>query len=156
MEQSGPHGRFDWGGLISFVIAMLAINVFISQGPKLGWFSYGALGLLLVFAVAILVFFHLETSRRNPFVDMTIFRNATFSGATLSNFLLNDAAGTLVVALGLVQTASGWTALQSGLLTLGYLVATWRRSAWGGGSCSASARRSRCCGDRRSRPAGSC
>lgn len=30
--------RFDWSGLVTFVAAMLAINVFISQGPELGWF----------------------------------------------------------------------------------------------------------------------
>jgi MFS transporter, DHA2 family, multidrug resistance protein len=122
-EQSGAGGRFDWGGLLTFIAAMLAINVFISQGPKIGWFSYGSLGLLVAFAVSILWFFHLETHRSSAFIDLTMFRNATFSGATLSNFLLNGAAGTLVVALGLVQRAAGWTALQSGLLTLGYLVA---------------------------------
>ncbi|GAA3117257.1 multidrug efflux MFS transporter NorB [Kribbella aluminosa] len=118
---AGPTGQFDWGGLITFVVAMLAINVFISQGPKLGWFSYASLSLLVVFVTAILVFFHLETHRTSAFIDLGIFRNATFSGATLSNFLLNGAAGTLVVALGLVQQAAGWTSLQSGLLTLGYL-----------------------------------
>jgi DHA2 family multidrug resistance protein-like MFS transporter len=122
-ERSGGTGRFDWGGLGTFIVAMLAINVFISQGPMIGWFSYGSLGLLVVFVIAILAFFHLETNRSNGFIDLTIFRNATFSGATLSNFLLNGAAGTLVVALGLVQRAARWTALQSGLLTLGYLVA---------------------------------
>jgi DHA2 family multidrug resistance protein-like MFS transporter len=122
-ESSGTHGRFDWAGLVTFLVALLAINVFISQGPKIGWFSYAALGLLVVFAAAILAFFHLETSRSGAFVDLAIFRNATFAGATASNFLLNGAAGTLVVALGLVQRAAGWTSLQSGLLTLGYLVA---------------------------------
>ena len=46
-----------------------------------------------------------------------------FAGATLSNFLLNRAAGTLIVSLGLVQVAAGMTSLQSGLLALGYLAA---------------------------------
>jgi MFS transporter, DHA2 family, multidrug resistance protein len=122
-ERAGTTGRFDWGGLIAFIAAMLAINVFISQGPRIGWFSYGSLGLLVVFVITILWFFHLETNRSSPFIDLTMFGNATFSGATLSNFLLNGAAGTLVVSLGLVQRAAGWTSLQSGLLTLGYLVA---------------------------------
>ena len=45
------------------------------------------------------------------------------AGATLSNFLLNGAAGTLLVALALVQQAAGLSSLQSGLLTIGYLVA---------------------------------
>jgi DHA2 family multidrug resistance protein-like MFS transporter len=121
-EPSGTTGRFDWGGLITFIVALLAINVFISQGPEIGWFSYGSLGLIAALVITILWFFHLETIRSSTFIDLTLFKNATFSGATLSNFLLNDAAGTLVVALGLVQRA-GWTALQSGPLTLGYLVA---------------------------------
>lgn len=123
VEQAAASGRFDWGGLVTFVVAMLAINVFISQGPKIGWFSYGSLVLLVVFVATILTFFHLETSRSDTFVDLGIFHNATFTGATVSNFLLNGAAGTLVVSLGLVQRAAGWSSLQSGLLTLGYLAA---------------------------------
>lgn len=114
--------RFDLAGLITFVLAMLAINVFISQGPELGWFSGASLGLVIAFAVFIVAFFQIETSREQPFVDLTIFENKTFSGATLSNFLLNGSAGTLVVALGLVQRGAGWSSLESGLLTLGYLV----------------------------------
>ena len=43
--------------------------------------------------------------------------------ATLSTFLLNGAAGTLLVALALVQQGAGLSSLQSGLLTVGYLVA---------------------------------
>ena len=119
-RQTG-HG-FDWPGLLTFVAAMLAINVFISQGPKLGWFSGASLGLLVAFVVFIVAFFRIETSRPGPFVDLSIFDNKTFAGATLSNFLLNGSAGTLVVALGLVQRAAGWSSLESGLLTLGYLV----------------------------------
>lgn len=113
---------FDWTGLLTFVIAMLAINIFISQGPTLGWFSGASLGLVIAFVVSIVAFFRTETRRPRPFVELSIFDNKTFSGATLSNFLLNGSAGTLVVALGLVQRAAGWSSLESGLLTLGYLV----------------------------------
>jgi DHA2 family multidrug resistance protein-like MFS transporter len=119
---TSSHG-FDWSGLLAFVMAMLAINVFISQGPKLGWFSGASLGLIVVFTVFVLLFFRMETIKPEAFVDLSIFDNKTFAGATLSNFLLNGSAGTLVVALGLVQRAAGWSALQSGLLTVGYLVA---------------------------------
>jgi DHA2 family multidrug resistance protein-like MFS transporter len=51
---SGGRARFDWPGLGTFVVSMLAINVFISQGPKIGWFSSTALGLLVVFVAATL------------------------------------------------------------------------------------------------------
>jgi len=116
------HG-FDWSGLITFVVAMLAINVYISQGPRIGWLSVAGLALVAVFVVTILLFFKVETSKDETFMDLGLFANLTFSGATLSNFLLNGAAGTLIVSLGLVQRAAGFTSLQSGLLTLGYLVA---------------------------------
>ena len=45
------------------------------------------------------------------------------ASATLSNFLLNGAAGTLLVALALVLQGAGLSSFQAGLLTLGYLVA---------------------------------
>jgi DHA2 family multidrug resistance protein-like MFS transporter len=56
-------------------------------------------------------------------MDVTLFKNTTYTGATLSNFLLNGAAGTLLVALALVQQGAGLSSWQSGLLTVGYLVA---------------------------------
>jgi Major Facilitator Superfamily/Aminoglycoside-2''-adenylyltransferase len=84
---------------------------------------FPAVGLVIAFLISIGAFFRIETRRAAPFVDLSIFDSKTFSGAAFSNFLINGSAGTLVVALGLVQRAAGWSALQSGLLTLGYLVA---------------------------------
>lgn len=64
------------------------------------------------------VVFIVESGNPNGFVDLALFRNRTYTGATLSNFLLNGAAGTLLVALALVQQAAGLSSLQSGLLTI--------------------------------------
>lgn len=102
---------------------MVAINVYISQGPQIGWVSVGAIALIAVFLAAGATFLRIETKQEAPFMDLGLFANRTFTGATLSDFLLNGAAGTLIVALGLVQVAAGFSALQSGLLTIGYLIA---------------------------------
>ena len=122
-EARTTNARFDWSGLIAFIIAMVALNVVIGQGSSLGWISPAVLALIAVFVLATVVFFRVELSRSNSFVDLALFKNKTFTGATLSNFLLNGAAGTLIVALALVQQAAGLSSLQSGLLTVGYLVA---------------------------------
>ncbi|OIH85638.1 MFS transporter [Arthrobacter sp. UCD-GKA] len=114
---------FDWGGLVAFIVLLVSINIYISQGPALGWLSLAGLGLIALAAVSGLVFLYIETHRAGAFVNLKLFSNGTFTGATLSNFLLNGAAGTLIVSLGLVQVAAGMSSLQSGLLTLGYLVA---------------------------------
>lgn len=70
-----------------------------------------------------LLFLQIEVRSRNPFVNLKLFSVGTFTGAKLSNFLLNGAAGTMIVSRGLVHVAAGMSSLQPGLLTLGYLVA---------------------------------
>jgi DHA2 family multidrug resistance protein-like MFS transporter len=114
---------FDLFGLTTFIVAMVAVNVVIGQGSALGWSSPTVLVLSALFVVSAVAFLKIESSSPSGFVDLTLFRNATFTGATLSNFLLNGAAGTLLVALTLVQQEAGLSSLQSGLLTAGYLIA---------------------------------
>jgi len=114
---------FDWSGLIAFIVAMVALNVVIGQGAVLGWLSAPVIALAAVALIAGVMFFRFESTNPNAFVDFKLFRNRTYTGATLSNFLLNGAAGTLLVTLTLVQTGASLTSLQSGLMTVGYLVA---------------------------------
>ena len=114
---------FDWFGLVTFIVAMVAVNVVIGQGSALGWSSRIVLLLAALFVISAVAFLKIESSSKSGFVDLTLFRNTTFTGATLSNFLLNGAAGTLLVTLTLVQQEAGLSSLQSGLLTAGYLIA---------------------------------
>jgi DHA2 family multidrug resistance protein-like MFS transporter len=115
--------RFDWFGFLAFIIAMVALNIVIGQGDALGWLNPTVIGLTLVFVIAVVVFLRVETGRADGFVDLTLFENRIYAGATLSNFLLNGAAGTLLVTLALVQQGAGLSSFQAGLLTFGYLVA---------------------------------
>jgi DHA2 family multidrug resistance protein-like MFS transporter len=69
------------------------------------------------------VFFRAEKTARNPFVNFALFRNSTYTGATISNFLLNGVAGMLLVSMMLVQLGGGLSAQQAGMLTLGYAIA---------------------------------
>lgn len=65
----------------------------------------------------------IESRAAHGFIDFRLFRNPTYAGATLSNFLLNSVAGTLLVSLQLVQRGGGLSAQQAGALTIGYAVA---------------------------------
>lgn len=117
------HKAFDWAGLVAFIIAMVALNTVIGRSSDLGWTSPTVLVLAAVFLVSGIAFLKVEMSSANSFVDFGLFQNRTYLGATLSNFLLNGAAGTLLVVLTLVQQQAGLSSLQSGLMTAGYLVA---------------------------------
>jgi DHA2 family multidrug resistance protein-like MFS transporter len=81
------------------------------------------LGLLVASIVFAVLFFRVESGNPNGFVDFKLFRNMTYTGATISNFLLNATAGILIVAMMLVQVGGGMTAQEAGLLTIGYAVA---------------------------------
>ena len=69
------------------------------------------------------MFFKAESAATFPFVNFGLFRNATFTGATISNFLLNGVAGMLLVSMMLVQLGGGLSAQEAGMLTLGYAIA---------------------------------
>lgn len=115
--------RFDIAGVLSFMVAMIGLQIVVTQGSKLGWTSPIVLslaGLTLVFGC---LFFSIESRVPNSFVDFKLFHNETYTGATLSNFMLNGAAGTLLVSLQLVQLGGNMTAQQAGMLTLGYAIA---------------------------------
>ena len=121
VENANP-AKFDYSGLVAFIITMLALNLVITRGADFGWMSLLTLGLIAVTVIGIIVFFKIEVKKENQFIDFSLFKNKAYSGATISNFLLNAVAGTLVVANTYVQVGRGFTAFQSGMLSLGYLV----------------------------------
>ena len=114
--------RFDLVGVLTFMIAMVSLQIVVTQGNKQGWTSPLMLMLSVLAIVFGMLFFRIESRADNAFVDFKLFSNPTFTGATLSNFLLNGVAGTLLVSLQLVQRGGNITAQQAGVLTLGYAV----------------------------------
>jgi len=95
-------------------------QVLVTQGNKLGWTSPTGLALLAATLLFGWLFSRIESKAANAFFDFSLFRNSTFTGATISNFLINGTAGTLIVSLQLVQLGGNMNAQQAGFLTLGY------------------------------------
>jgi DHA2 family multidrug resistance protein-like MFS transporter len=122
-QKSTGSFKFDYAGLVIFIITMLALNVFINYGSDLGWTSPTTFGLLVVTIIGFIVFIKVEKSKNIVLIDFAVFKNKPYTGATISNFLLNAIAGTLVVANTYVQVGRGFNSFQSGMLSLGYLVA---------------------------------
>jgi MFS transporter, DHA2 family, multidrug resistance protein len=115
--------RFDTMGVLTFMVTMVALQVLATQGSDIGWTNPITLGLGATAIVVGALFFKAETTARNPFVNFALFRNATYTGATISNFLLNGVAGMLLVSMMLVQLGGGLSAQEAGMLTIGYAIA---------------------------------
>ena len=115
--------RFDTMGVLTFMVTMVALQVLSTQGSEIGWTNPITVGLAAIAAVVGVLFVTAETRARHPFVNFALFRNPTYTGATISNFLLNGVAGMLLVSMMLVQLGGGLSAQEAGMLTLGYAVA---------------------------------
>ena len=115
--------KFDLGGVVTFMIAMVALQIFATQGASFGWVSWPSLTLLALAVLFGVIFFRIESGNANAFVNFGLFRNMTYTGATISNFLLNGVAGMLIVSMTLLQIGGDMDAQQTGLLTLGYAIA---------------------------------
>lgn len=114
--------KFDFVGLTIFAVTMLALNLVITRGEEFGWMSPVTLGLAAITIIGLIVFIRVENNKEHAMIDFSLFKNKPYTGSTISNFLLNAIAGTLVVANTYVQVGRGFTAFQSGMLSLGYLV----------------------------------
>ncbi len=135
VTQTGPKKAFDIVGLALFIVGTLGLMIVLLFGSKLGWGSAIVLILAAVAVVAWVSFVIWERKQAHPFIDFKLFANTTFTGATISNFLLNGTIGLLIVSQQLIQLAGckvardaagmcpeggAYSPLDAGLLTLGY------------------------------------
>ncbi len=119
-EQKGKT-QLDYLGMLLFMFFIVTLQLFVSKGSEWGWGSTKSLvlaGLSIVFLVLFIIF---ELKKKEgPFIDFRLFKNKTFTGATISNLILNSTSGVLIVTLMLMQQGGGISADTTGLLTIGY------------------------------------
>jgi DHA2 family multidrug resistance protein-like MFS transporter len=121
-NQSGERKKPDVAGIVTFMIVMIAMQILISKGSEFGWTSMISMILFAVILLFGIVFFRIENNKEGAFIDFRLFKNSVYTGATISNFLLNGVAGMLIVSLMLLQLGGGLSAQTAGLLTLGYAI----------------------------------
>ena len=120
-EGAGKY-KIDWGGIIIFMIAMIALQIFITNGNKLGWTNWITIVLIAITIVFGYLFVYVEKKSPYAFVDFGLFKNKIFTGATLANFFINGTSGMLIVSLTLMQRGAQFSAMEAGLLTLGFAI----------------------------------
>lgn len=120
---SKERGGRDIPGIVTLIIGIISLQLYVTQGALWGWLDIKSLVLLLVATVFLLLFIGIEHGARYPFLDLRVFRNPVFSGATVANFILNASTGIIIVVSSLLQLAAGIPVHQVGLMTIGYGVA---------------------------------
>jgi hypothetical protein len=73
----------DWPGVTTLCVALFLLVFAVLRGNTLGWTSAAVLGLLAGGVVLLAAFVAVERARAHPMIDLALFRNRTFTGASL-------------------------------------------------------------------------
>lgn len=108
--------KIDYVGLGFVALGLGTLQVVLDKGQREDWFESNLITILSLIAVSSLLFvIFWEWTRKDPIIDLHLFRDRTFASANLLMFMLGFAllGSTLLLPL-FMQTMLGYTAQQSG------------------------------------------
>ncbi|MBJ7595126.1 MAG: DHA2 family efflux MFS transporter permease subunit [Candidatus Dormibacteraeota bacterium] len=111
--------RLDALGLITGVPAILALMYAVDRSTSLGWASALVVSLLVASVVLMGIFIVRQLTTREPLLQLSLFRDRTFSWAMVLSFIVVTAMfGTMLLLPLYLQEVHGYDAIETGLLLL--------------------------------------
>jgi DHA2 family multidrug resistance protein len=109
--------KFDGAGFALMATFLSTCLLAVSQGNSKGWDSPYILGLFAVAAVTFGLFLVVEFWRREPVVDLTLFKYTTYTAGTITSIVMGIGlfGGVFLLPLFL-QNLMGYDAIQTGLI----------------------------------------
>jgi EmrB/QacA subfamily drug resistance transporter len=83
----GARRRIDVHGVATSAAALLTLTYALIQGPQVGWGSPTVVASFAITAAALVTFVVLERRVADPMLDLSLFANRTFTGATIALML---------------------------------------------------------------------
>ncbi|GAB1545403.1 MFS transporter [Scytonema sp. NUACC21] len=112
-------GGLDWVGLVTFTTALFLLIFALVTGNEHGWGSLLIVGALVGVLVMLGAFLAVELRQRRPMFDLKLFRNGTFTGASLVAVIQSISFFTFFIYLPLYfQGVLGFSPVQAGLALL--------------------------------------
>ncbi|HEX3807937.1 MAG TPA: MFS transporter [Gaiellaceae bacterium] len=107
--------RLDLPGLATSALGLFSLTYAFIEANNYGWSSARILGAFAVAAIAIAAFVLLERHQRAPMLDLSLFRNRTFSGANTSMLFVGLAMfGTFFYVSLYMQNVLKYSPVQAG------------------------------------------
>jgi DHA2 family multidrug resistance protein len=114
----GMRMKIDYWGLILLGLGVGCLQLLLDRGQRFDWFNSNvmiALALIAVFSLALFV--AVERYAEQPIVDLSVFRNYSYTLGNIAMFVfMANLFGTLVLLPIYLQTLMGYTATLAGLV----------------------------------------
>ena len=125
--------RLDLPGLATSAVGLFALTYALIEANTYGWTSPRILAIFAVAAIALTAFVLLELRQRVPMLDLTLFRDPTFTGANLTMLLVSLAMfGIFFFNSLFLQNVLGYSATQTGAVFLPMTVLIIVVAPWAG------------------------
>lgn len=123
--ERGQQHKIDWWGAGALVVGLVPLLIALNEGGSTyAWGSTTIIAMLAVAALAIVAFVFLERRASEPILDVSFFKNRTFTASMLVLFLTGAAMfGTVMFLPVFMQVVLGKTASNSGALLTPMMVA---------------------------------
>ena len=107
--------RLDLPGLITSAVGLFSLTYAFIEANNYGWGSGRILGAFAVAAVMLAAFVLLERHQRTPMLELSLFKNRTFSGANASMLFVGLAMfGTFFYVSLYMQNVLGYSPVEAG------------------------------------------
>jgi EmrB/QacA subfamily drug resistance transporter len=116
-ESKSPYARsVDWPGVVIWSAGLFVLVLALIRGNDQGWGSATTVLELAGAAALIIVFLLVEARRKEPMLDLSLFRNPAFAGVSVVAFVLSAAMFSMFLYLTLyIQNGLGYTPFETGL-----------------------------------------
>jgi EmrB/QacA subfamily drug resistance transporter len=107
--------RLDVPGLLASAVGLFSLTYGFIEANGYGWTSPRILAAFAIAAIALVTFVLLERHQRAPMLDLSLFRNRTFSGANAAMLFVGLAMfGTFFYVSLYMQNVLGYSPVQAG------------------------------------------
>jgi EmrB/QacA subfamily drug resistance transporter len=129
-DRRQDQGRIDLSGMLLFTIAAGAVTYGLIHASDDGWATAGTVSMLVISAIAFVLFFVVESRISYAMLDLSLLRNRSFAGILTASLLLNFAAFSSFTYTSIwLQSVLGLSPIEAGLTGLPLSVASFTVSA---------------------------
>jgi EmrB/QacA subfamily drug resistance transporter len=109
------HQTPDVPGLVTSALGLFSLTYALIEGNSHGWGSTRIIAALAIAAASLIAFVMLERRQRAPMLDLSLFKNRTFSGANTAMLFVGLAMfGTFLYLTLYMQNVAGYSPVKSG------------------------------------------